>query len=335
MNLRERNILNRFSRGRLAVVGDIMLDTYLWGQVTRISPEAPVPVVSITSDTSCLGGAANVMRNLATLGAEAVHAFGVTGCDRTADSVFTEFTKFGIVHTGVERDPKRRTTEKRRVMAGAQQLLREDFEDIFQVDDSLRRHMVTRTIALIREHAVDAVIFEDYAKGVLASWMLEEIVAEAVKNGIPTALDPKPGNLTPVQGLTVMKPNRPEAFALAGLRDNGPGADNPAEDPALLDAAAKIAAEWNPENLLLSLAAQGLGLFRRDAAPRLIPTRAQEVFDVSGAGDTVTAAFVLSLVSGATPEEAAELANRAAGAVVGKIGTVPIYLEELQKALEE
>ena len=326
------SFLNRFPERRIAVLGDMMLDVYLWGRVTRISPEAPVPVINVARRTSCLGGAANVMRNVSTLGA-ASFAYGVLGGDNAADEVIRELQSCRIDASCVCRDPARRTTEKRRVIAGGQQLFREDYEDTMPVDDALRRKLVNAVIDRIRAGGLDAVIFEDYSKGLLSEWMLEEIVAAAEKCNVITALDPKPGSLKPVRHLTVMKPNRAEAFALAGNADRSPERP-PLEDPCLRETAERLLAEWEPRHLLISLAAQGMGLFQRGEAPRVIPTRAREVFDVSGAGDTVTAAFTLALVSGARPEEAAELANRAAGVVVGKVGTVPILLEELRETLK-
>ncbi|WP_417169532.1 bifunctional heptose 7-phosphate kinase/heptose 1-phosphate adenyltransferase [Victivallis sp.] len=325
-------ILSHFPECRIAVLGDMMLDVYLWGKVTRISPEAPVPVVNVNRRTSCLGGAANVMRNVATLNAHA-HAFGTVGNDPTADELLASLAEYRIRCDAVERDPSRRTTEKRRVIAGAQQLCREDYEDVHPVDDAIRRRMVNRIVDQIRNGELDAVIFEDYRKGMLAEWMLEEVVAEARRAKVVTALDPKPGSMKPVRGITVMKPNRVEAFALAGVED-GPGGD-PATDAALCEAAARLMESWQPEHLLISLAAQGMALYDRSLRPQVIPTRAREVFDVSGAGDTVTATFALSLVSGATPVEAAELANLAAGVVVGKMGTVPVRFEELEAVLPE
>ncbi len=326
-------ILRRFGSCRVAVVGDMMLDVYLWGRVSRISPEAPVPVVNVQNRTSCLGGAANVMRNVATLGARAF-AFGVTGCDLTGDELAAELRKYRIGVDGVLRDETRRTTEKRRVIAGVQQLLREDYEDLHAVSDEIRRKMVEQVIRLIRAGEVDAVIFEDYRKGLLAGWMLEEVVAEARRAGVVTALDPKPESIAPVKGISVMKPNRSEAFALAGIPDSAEWV-HPLEDRALAEVARRLLDEWAPEQLLISLAAQGMALFGRDGTVEVIPTRAREVFDVSGAGDTVTATFTLALVSGATPVQAAELANRAAGVVVAKVGTVPVHFAELDEALKK
>jgi len=321
------DILPRFRSARVAVLGDIMLDIYLWGQATRISPEAPVPVVSVKKRTCCLGGAANVMRNIATLGASA-EGFGVIGNDDAGKQVLAEFAAAGIDGGGVLYDPARPTTEKRRIMASGQQLLRVDQEDTSPVPDAVRRKMVNLIIDRIRSGGLDAIIFEDYAKGLLASWMLQEIVSEAKRYDVATALDPKPGGIDPVRGLTFIKPNRNEAFAMANVQDKTPGAD-PETDPVLGSVAAALLEEWQPDHLLISLAAQGMGLFRRGRKAEIIPTRAREVFDVSGAGDTVTAAYTLALASGADSVTAADIANRAASVVVAKVGTAPITFAEL------
>ena len=327
-------ILERFKTGRVAVVGDMMLDVYLWGRVTRISPEAPVPIVGINRRSSCLGGAANVIRNIALLGAK-VRAFGVSGDDEAAREMRRAFDDLGIASDGMICDPSRRTTEKRRIIAGGQQLLREDFEDTREVGDEVRRSLVDRVVDLIRKDELDAVIFEDYAKGVLTSWMLEEIIAEAAKKRVFTALDPKPGNLSPVKGIGVIKPNRLEAFAMAKLTDSELPAADPLADRRLAEVAGRLIEEWQPQQLMISLAAQGLALYLPgEKQAKVIPTRAREVFDVSGAGDTVTGTYTLAFVSGARPEEAAEIANLAAGVVVGKVGTEPITYDELMAASE-
>lgn len=329
----ELNILENFSRARVAVLGDMMLDVYIWGQVNRISPEAPVPVVSVKKRTCCLGGAANVMRNIATLGAHA-EGYGVIGSDETGQQVIAELETAKILPDGVIAVPDRPTTEKRRIMASGQQLLRIDEENISPVPDDIRRKLVNNIIDRIRSGNIDAVIFEDYAKGLLASWMLEEIVLEAKKHKIATALDPKPGGLEPVKGLTFIKPNRLEAFAMAKIQDKNPGTD-PVTDPVLHNVASRLLDMWEPEHLLISLASQGMALFCRDKETEVIPTRAREVFDVSGAGDTVTASYTLALASGADPVTAAEIANRAASVVVAKVGTAPIYYNELKKVCEQ
>lgn len=324
--------LQHFSGARVAVVGDVMLDIYLWGQVSRISPEAPVPVVNVNRRTSCLGGAANVMRNLRTLGA-AAFAYGVVGNDNLGRELAENLRELGIDDSGLFFDDARRTTEKRRVVAGSQQLLRIDVEDTFEVDDSIRRKIVDGVISRIRAKELDAVIFEDYNKGLLSAWMLEEIICAAREHNVITALDPKPGSLAPVKGLSVMKPNRVEAFALAGMADDNSMCD--VRDNSLLaQVAEKLLDTWEPDLLLLSLASQGMALFRRGQEVEVIPTRAREVFDVSGAGDTVTATYTVSAISGAPARTAAEIANRAAGVVVGKVGTAPILFDELVKSFD-
>ena len=332
MSLTGMDYLSRFSEARVAVIGDVMLDVYIWGQVSRISPEAPVPIINVSRRTSCLGGASNVMRNLKTLGAKAF-AYGVVGNDEIGKELIACLEELGIESRGIICDSSRRTTEKRRIVAGSQQLLRIDTEDTGPVDDAIRRQLVDGVISQIRNHELDAVIFEDYNKGLLVAWMLEEIIAEAKKYGVITALDPKPGNLAPVKHLSVMKPNRVEAFAMAGIADDGAMTD--VKNNALLRKVAdKLLDMWEPDLLLLSLASQGMALFRKGADVEVIPTRAIEVFDVSGAGDTVTATYTVSAISGASARTAAEIANRAAGIVVGKVGTVPVMFEELKKSFD-
>ncbi len=329
-----QNLLARFANLRVAVVGDLMLDVYLWGQVSRISPEAPVPVVNMTKRTSCLGGAGNVMSNLSCLGGR-VTAFGVVGKDACGEEIRQLLENQGIDASGILVDPSRRSTEKRRVVAGGQQLLREDFEDRFPLSESLRRQMVDRLVALVKAGKLDAVIFEDYAKGVLERSMLEDIISAARERGVITALDPKPGGVPPASGLTVIKPNRGEAFALSEVKDEFPD-QPPEQDPSLTLAAEKLFSLWDSDQLLISLASQGMALFRKgEAVPTVIPTRAREVFDVSGAGDTVTATYTMALAAGADPGRAAEIANLAAGVVVGKMGTAPIHTAELKQAVEE
>lgn len=327
--------VTRFDRGRIAVVGDLMLDVYLWGNVTRISPEAPVPVVNVKKRTFCLGGAGNVMRNISTLGGQAL-AFGAVGDDASGREVLAGLREYRIGADGMVSTGSRRTTEKCRIVAGAQQLLRADFEETAPLDDALRSQMVDRISALIADGKIDAVIFDDYAKGVLSSWMLEKIIAAAHAHGVITLLDPKPkaGGVTPVAGLTVLKPNRSEAFALAGINDdNFSGA--PEDNRLLRQAAEKISEAWQPEYLLVSLASQGMALFQGGELRRVIPTRAREVFDVSGAGDTVAASCALALATGCDAASAAEIANFAAGVVVGKIGTAPVFKDELLAAIRQ
>lgn len=324
---RLKKIVDKFRDIRIAVVGDLMLDVYIWGKASRISPEAPVPVVQVKDKSCCLGGAANVMRNIVTLGGK-VEAYGVIGNDSDGKEIKELFAEYEIDPASLSVDKSRRTTKKERIIASAQQLLRVDFEDTEKLDDIIRQEIIASVKSLIDSKAVDAIIFEDYGKGVLNEDMLNQLIPAARKNNIITSLDPKPGHLLNVKGLTVMKPNRSEAFAITGTFQQGNGMAVE-DDKQLHSVAQQILDEWEPEYLIISLAAQGMALFRKNADMVVIPTKAREVYDVSGAGDTVIAAFTLALSTGADPVEAAEIANHAAGIVVGKVGTVTVSKEEL------
>lgn len=320
-------LLQKFPKLRIAVLGDLMLDVYVWGEASRISPEAPVPVVSVKRKSCCLGGAANVMRNVATLGGK-VNAFGVIGKDSNGKKIRELFKQYQISDYHLCVDAQRCTTEKQRVIAGSQQLLRVDYEDTTDTSQNTRVHITNDIISMIEANTIDAVILEDYGKGLLEEQMLQKICDTANSAGVMTALDPKPGHLMHITGLSVIKPNRKEAFEMAGIFDKGP-VENAIDDEGLKAAAVKLLEQWQPKYLIISLAAQGMALFKQDGSMKVIPTRAREVFDVSGAGDTVIAAFTLALSAGAPAEIAAEVANHAAGIVVGKVGTVTVTADEL------
>ena len=317
-----RELVRRFSGCRVAVIGDLMLDEYIWGRVSRISPEAPVPVVQTERYSCCLGGAANTVRNIVTLGGECV-AFGLTGDDPEGLLIRKHLAVYGVSDRFVLCDPQRPTTSKRRIVAGTQQLLRVDHEELSDPPAALRRKLADALIGEIEQNRVQAVIFEDYGKGLLSGPLIRRILEAANRHGLITALDPKPGHLRPVPGLTVIKPNRQEALAMTGL---------PASSP-LPRVAEKFLAAWQPKYLLISLSAEGMALCRPGQLPDVIPTEAHEVFDVSGAGDTVTATFTLALTVGASAEQAAKLANAAAGVVVAKLGTATVSAAELQEKL--
>ncbi len=319
--------IDRFKQLRVAVLGDLMLDVYIRGDAKRLSPEAPVPVLDVTGISSCLGGAGNVMRNLVTLGGRSM-AFGMIGNDDAGRRMLEELRGYGIASEGVLRDAARRTTEKQRILSGHQQLLRLDYEDTYPASGPIREKLVEQILHLIRDREIDALIFEDYRKGLLDSSMLGAIVPEAVQNGVITALDPKPGNLEPVKGLTIIKPNRAEALSMSGLTAlHG-------EPPSLEQIASTLLHQWQPEHLLISLAQDGLALFNGSGKKTFIPTRAKEVFDVSGAGDTVIATVTMAMAAGASPEAAAELGNYAAGIVVGKVGTATVSEAELRQEIK-
>ena len=307
---------------RIAVIGDLMLDTYISGTAHRLSQEAPVPVLRVRSKSIRLGGAANVMRNLKALSPDAqVYAFGIVGVDEPGEKLRALLAGARINTNGIVGVPGRVTIEKQRVLAGNQQIVRMDFEETAPIETDIRDRLIETVTAKIRTHEIDALVIEDYAKGLIGQQMLEALVKTARAEGVFTSLDPHPGNPVQVKGISLMTPNRSEAFALAGIYCTDP-VEDPARDAALQEVAAKIRREWAPEILLITLGHQGMALYS-DKEPRgfVIPTIAREVFDVSGAGDTVISAFTLFHAAGATDREAAVISNQAAGIVVGKAGT--------------
>ena len=330
---RFREILNNCRGQNIAVIGDLMLDVYLTGSANRMSQEAPVPVLNVRNRNARLGGAANVMRNITALGAKAT-AFGVVGRDEPGKTLKRLLEEDRIDASGILCDSHRRTTEKMRVMAASQQIVRIDFEDVSPVPQSITDKMEKKLSALIRKREINALIFEDYNKGLLDREMVQRIIHLAREYEIYTSLDPHPGHPMEVSGLSIMTPNRSEAFGLAGMycRD----AVSPVEqDENLKRVADKVLADWKCDSLLITLGAQGMALFKEGETVLAIPTKAKEVFDVSGAGDTVIAAYTLCRAAGATDFEAAEIANHAAGIVVGKIGTAVTSAEELLRVFKQ
>ena len=320
--------VDSFRGKRIAVVGDLMLDAYTWGKVNRISPEAPVPIVQVTRRTIRPGGAANVIRNIVSLGASAA-AFGIVGDDLHGNELRKLLDQEGIDPVGVLTDPDRPTTFKERIIAGSQQLLRLDDEQQTAVNEKIRENLCEKFGHYLKTVRPDAVILEDYAKGLFSSEYAQRIVDLCSAENIPVTLDPNARNPLNLHHLTIMKPNRAEAYEIAGIPQ--PVTGNSLD--SLKAVAAKIRREWQVKYLLISLAEDGMALFANDGSCKLIPTRAKEVFDVSGAGDTVIAASTLALCVKDDPVQAAEIANYAAGVVVGKLGTATVTADELKNAL--
>jgi D-glycero-beta-D-manno-heptose-7-phosphate kinase len=325
--------VSRFKGCRVGVMGDLMLDRYIWGAATRISQEAPVPVVQVRRESASPGGAANVVRNLVSLGAHAM-AFGVIGTDRHAETLQGLLTAAGADLSGVVTAPERETTVKTRVIAGSQQVVRIDREVTAPISTACRDDLLGRLETALKAGALAALILEDYAKGVLDPAMTRQIVTMCRRHGVFVTLDPHPLNHFNVNGFRLMTPNRSEAFALAGVPYQ-PTRLPLASDVALMGVGRRLAELWGPDLLLVTLGGSGMALFVGDSPPLHIPTRARQVFDVSGAGDTVMAVFVLGLLAGASPEEAARVANQAAGVVVGKVGTAAVTAAELEAELRE
>ncbi len=322
-----------WSTKRVGVLGDLMLDRYVWGEARRISQEAPIPVVAVKRTTARPGGAANVLLNLTTLGAQAL-AFGVVGADAAGEELAALLEESGIDAGGVTVDAGRKTTEKTRIIAGTQQVVRVDTEETHPLAGDAAALLVHAITDAITGGAIDALILEDYAKGVFGPALLTQVLEMAHAHSVPVAMDPHPANRFTAKGLTLMTPNRLEAFALAGHYHRDPVFPI-TEDTALAEVADTLNRQWGVENLLITLGSGGMALFREQDAPHHIPTRAREVYDVSGAGDTVIASFMLALLAGASPDEAAVISNHAAGVVVGKVGTAPCNGDELLDSFDE
>lgn len=330
MNLNQlRAILKRFPQQTIIVVGDVMLDQFLWGKVSRISPEAPVPVVEVTRESFFPGGAANVARNLRALGAE-VKIIGVLGNDEAGRKLAALLDEQGIGTRWLVADPSRPTTLKTRIVAHHQQIVRFDREQTEPIAPVVAGKLMEHFRSQL-DHAA-AVIFEDYGKGVLSQRLLDDMQRLARHRRKTTAADPNPRNPLRYSGLTAITPNRSEAFNAAGIPNTEP-ADNVLQDEPLMRVGQNLLRAWKVRNLLVTLGEHGMCLFRRGEQPHHTPTVAREVFDVSGAGDTVIATLTLALAAGANPVEAAEISNHAAGVVVGKIGTATCSPEELLESL--
>ena len=328
-------IFRAMNHVRIGVVGDLMLDVYISGTASRLSQEAPVPVLRVRSQETRLGGAANVMHNLTSLAPSAkVYAFGVVGKDPYAETMCTLLRNEGISIDGIISDPSRRTTVKQRVIASGQQVVRMDMEDTHPIGGSVLKRLENRLLTGIRNGQFDALIFEDYAKGLLHADMLQRLADEANRRGVYTSLDPHPGHPMCIRGLSLMTPNRVEAFGLAGQYCTDP-ADCVEQDASLRKVAGILLKGWAPDSLLITLGHQGMALFRKHKKLLVIPTVAREVFDVSGAGDTVISTLTLCRAAGASEQEAALIANQAAGIVVGKRGTATTTLAEIQSVMGE
>jgi D-beta-D-heptose 7-phosphate kinase/D-beta-D-heptose 1-phosphate adenosyltransferase len=322
---RLQTILAAASKTRVLVIGDVMLDQFIWGRVTRISPEAPVPVVEFERESFMPGGAANVARNLTALGAHA-EQFGTVGIDDAAKKLKTLLQADGVETQGLLPVRGLMTTRKVRVVAHQQQIARVDRENRGELDPKLVRRILDTVDERLPE--VDAIIVGDYGKGVVTQELLDGLKERCRARGIWLSLDPKPTHHLDLTSLSLITPNRKEAFELAAARD-GHRSTNPLEDKALMGVCEKLLTTLRPALLLITLGDQGMLLCQRSHSPYHIPTVAQEVFDVSGAGDTVIASFTLAIAAGASPVEAAIFSNHAAGVVVGKVGTATVSPQEL------
>jgi D-beta-D-heptose 7-phosphate kinase/D-beta-D-heptose 1-phosphate adenosyltransferase len=322
-------ILKEAAAKRLLVIGDLMLDEFVWGKVGRISPEAPVPVVEVTGESFYPGGAANVARNLREFVAN-VSVIGLVGSDNRGRQLRDLLKEEGIDTSAVVEEPGFQTIVKTRIIARHQQVVRVDRETVGPL---AAKHVAT-VAAAVRKMlgSIDAIIFEDYGKGFIGSELVAKVVKDAADAGKIVAADPNPTNSLDWSGTTAVKPNRSEAFAAAGVLPHDRDCE-PEKDAELLKVGEILLNKWRTNVVLVTLGEHGMMLFQKGEAPHHIPTKARQVFDVSGAGDTAIALFTLALTSGATPTEAAEMANYASAVVVGKLGTATVSRQELISSL--
>ena len=331
MNARRlTEILSRAKTKRILVIGDLMLDEFVWGKVGRISPEAPVPVVEVTGESFYPGGAANVARNLREfIGSVAV--IGMIGADRGGHQLRALLAEQKIDTADAVEDASFPTIVKTRIIARNQQIVRVDREQL-RSPTPAHVSIIVRNVRR-RLAKTDAIIFEDYGKGFLGAELVRQVCVEALAGGKVVTGDPNPHHPIDWNNVTAVKPNRNEAFLAAGLPWSDP-VDPPSKDTALLKTGEVLLAKWQTKLLLITLGEQGMMLFERGKKPHHIPTKARQVFDVSGAGDTAIALFTLALCCDATPAEAADIANHASAVVVGKLGTATVTPAELNASFQ-
>ena len=317
-----RSYIKKFRNGKILVIGDLILDQYVWGQVSRISPEAPVPVVTVSSETLQLGGAANVSNNIRALGGR-VDLCGVIGADEGGRQFLKVLESQGLGRDGILTDQDRPTTKKTRVVAHNQQLLRFDTERTEAISGVLEARLCRYIAACIR--SASALVVSDYAKGVVTPRVMTDLTDLANRHGVPVIVDPKVAHIGRYKGVTVITPNHHEAIQAAGLHGD--------DEDAILEAGRHLHQRLGCHAVLITRGERGMSLIEGGGRVTHIPTVARQVFDVTGAGDTVVATLALALAAGATMRQAAILANHAAGVVVGMVGTSTVTAAQLDEAL--
>ncbi|MCK4437151.1 D-glycero-beta-D-manno-heptose-7-phosphate kinase [bacterium] len=319
---RLKEIISKFSQGRVLVVGDLILDEYVWGSVSRISPEAPIPVVEVVKQSSLPGGAANVANNIHSLGG-IVFLSGVVGQDGNGNLLKEGLLKRGMENKGLVVDRGRPTTMKTRIIAHHQQVVRVDRESKETISDSILKQLLAYCRPLLDD--IQTVVIEDYGKGVITAQLMLAIKEMAGSRML--IVDPRVGSFSQYKGTHLLTPNRHEAEVALGkeIRDEG----------SLREAGKELLHQLSCQAVLITLGEDGMCLFQKEDSMTHIPTIAREVYDVSGAGDTVVATASLALSVGATLKEAAQLSNLAAGIVVGKVGTATLSRSELERILDE
>lgn len=318
--MKATSMLRRLAGRRLLVLGDLMLDEYVWGVAERISPEAPVPVVRAERKTYAPGGAANVVANVQSLGGRAL-AFGVVGDDGAGQQLRGELQALGADVSGVVTEPKRWTTLKTRVMAQRQQMLRVDHEQSGGIADATVKELLKRVRAALPH--CDGVVFSDYGKGVLRRSLVSHVIAEAAKLQKPTLAGPKPDSLSRFAGAMFLSFNRSEAALAIHART--------LPNDMVDDAGKQLLNDLNVSAIAITLSADGVALFVRGEKPRRFPARSIEVFDVAGAGDTFLAGTALALAARAKFTDAVQFGNLAAAAAVRKVGVVAVTAHDIEQ----
>ncbi len=321
---RIETLFNRFSSKRIIVIGDLMLDHYVWGNVSRISPEAPVPVVDVASESFMFGGSANVVHNVITLGSEVIPV-GVIGSDEYGDMLKGLFKERNVSTDGLLIDRSRPTIVKTRIIAHNQHVVRVDRELRGYVDTGLQDRIIEFILDRIDE--IDGVIFQDYDKGVCTPKIITSVIDTAVSKNKMVFVDPKFDNFFHYKGATLFKPNRLEVSNRLNIRLDS--------EEEIEKAGKELLRRLESQAVLITLGEKGMALFEDGKKWLHIKTRARRVHDVSGAGDTVIAAAAVAMISGATAPEAANIANFAAGIVCGELGVVPVEKERLFNLLME
>jgi D-beta-D-heptose 7-phosphate kinase/D-beta-D-heptose 1-phosphate adenosyltransferase len=317
-----RSYVDRFCRARIFVIGDIIMDEYIWGDVSRISPEAPVPVVDVREETKMLGGAANVIHNMATLGANPILC-GVVGKDITGQEIINKIGEMGLDASGIVTEENRPTSIKTRIVARNQQVVRFDRERRADITYKSMHSMLK--IIEKNLHKIDGIVVSDYGKGVISSGLMKELRDLVRDASIIIAVDPKTGNFEYYHEVDVITPNHHEAGTFCGF--------DIVDGQSLLRAGLQMLTDLNCRSVLITQGKEGMTLFEKSGETTHIPTVAKKVFDVTGAGDTVISTFSLGLACGLDLKSSAILSNFAAGIVVGEIGTSTVKAEDLKSAI--
>ncbi len=319
-----KSIFQGMKSKTIMVIGDLMLDHYIWGKVERISPEAPVPVLEVNEEIFRLGGAGNVANNLISLGATVI-LNSVIGNDTQGEILLKVLDDFGISSSHILTDHEKGTIVKTRIIAHTQQIARLDRENRTVISERLRKRLISSLQKKIKN--IDAVIISDYAKGIISRELIEEVVDIAKNNKVPVCVDPKEKNFAFYKDVDLITPNTKELSFGAGIKIES--------YPDIIQAARKIKSSLGCRTLLVTRGEHGMSLFDADNEVVDIPAVARAVFDVTGAGDTVIACFTLAIVSGASTKEAAVIANIAAGLVVAEVGAASVPWERLYKLCME